>query len=559
VLDGSATNTFAGAATVNAGILQLGKSTADAAIAASLTIGDGVGTDTVRLAASNQIGNTAAINFASSGVLDMQTFSDTVGNLNFNDGGQVTGSGGGSTVTLLGTLTHTASANTATIQGATFQISGSKTFTIADGAAGTDLDITSPITQDAAGRSITKDGAGTLRLAGSNSFSGGLTLNAGTLILAHNNAAGTGTLTLAGGTVSTTTSQNIANAVNVTGDVTIGPTGAPGVLTFSGVMSGSGNIAIDNGGTLRPSGASANLNTGAITVIDGNFGPSKTVGVNATGGNLVLGDSSTATKLAYYVPLASEQLPNGSTVTVRRSGQFNLSEVGVSETIASLALEDGQVLTGTGTLTVTGSVSANTVQPSGGTSTFSGNLNLGGGSVSCTVSQLSTLDVSANVSNGTLSFGGANPGTLVLSGNNAGMTFSHNATNGTVVIGSNTAFGTAGVVVNGGPLVLHNFSVLSGPRTLANDFSLLGDAVFNLAADLTLNGNITGNGGKLYKTGTAKLTLAGAANAYTLATNVSMGTWPSPPTTRWRHDQRHTVNVGAVLEFPGVNYTAAEP
>jgi autotransporter-associated beta strand protein len=52
---------------------------------------------------------------------------------------------------------------------------------------------------------LTKNGTGTLTLTGMNTFSGGVLLNTGTLMINSANALGNGTLTIAGGTIGYTT------------------------------------------------------------------------------------------------------------------------------------------------------------------------------------------------------------------------------------------------------------------------------------------------------------------------------------------------------------------
>ena len=111
---------------------------------------------------------------------------------------------------------------------------------------------------------ITKTGTGVLILSGANTFSGGLTLSAGTLSIGNNSAAGTGTLTLGGGTIqaNSATARTIANAVNLSGGSGTLILGAAnsftGGLTLSaGTLSaahdnafGPGSVNL-SGGTLR--------------------------------------------------------------------------------------------------------------------------------------------------------------------------------------------------------------------------------------------------------------------------------------------------------------------
>jgi len=69
---------------------------------------------------------------------------------------------------------------------------------------------------------LVKDGTGVLTLAGNNTYAGGTTLTTGKLELAHDNALGTGGLTIAGGTlIGIDANRTITKAITVNGDFTI--------------------------------------------------------------------------------------------------------------------------------------------------------------------------------------------------------------------------------------------------------------------------------------------------------------------------------------------------
>ena len=98
---------------------------------------------------------------------------------------------------------------------------------------------------------LVKTGDGTLRLAGGVNSGLAVTLNVGTLAAAADTALGTGTFTLAGGTlVSDGGNRTIANSVSLTGNSTIGASldGTPRAMTFTGqtTLTTSATLTISN-------------------------------------------------------------------------------------------------------------------------------------------------------------------------------------------------------------------------------------------------------------------------------------------------------------------------
>src|SRR5207245_689666 len=133
MLVGATANSYVGPTIVNAGTLLLGKSAKNGAVIGTLTIGDGVGSDVVRWMASEQVwqGAGGVINVNSSGLMDLNGFSETMRDLNLTEGKVTTGAG---TLTVLGTISSNASAaNSSFISDHLSFWSGMRTINVADG------------------------------------------------------------------------------------------------------------------------------------------------------------------------------------------------------------------------------------------------------------------------------------------------------------------------------------------------------------------------------------------------------------------------------------------
>ena len=118
------------------------------------------------------------------------------------------------------------------------------------------------------GGSIYVTGTGSLTLTGNNTFSegsSGLTVESGSLLLGHNNAAGTGTLTLNSGvTLAPTSSITLANTINLTGvgEIKVGDCATTFDLTLNGIISGAGAIGLHGYGDLALNGNNSSWSGG---------------------------------------------------------------------------------------------------------------------------------------------------------------------------------------------------------------------------------------------------------------------------------------------------------
>lgn len=147
---------------------------------------------------------------------------------------------------------------------------------------------------------LTKVGANTLFLAGSNSYSGGTNINAGTINFNNNSALGSGAITFNGGTLQAG-AENLSIGLPMTLNASSGTIDAAGnSLTLSGVIGGSGGLTImstvASTGTVILSNANTysggtSINSGVLQIAnDANLGVSAGT-VTFNGGTLQAGTS----------------------------------------------------------------------------------------------------------------------------------------------------------------------------------------------------------------------------------------------------------------------------
>lgn len=290
------------------------------------------------------------------------------------------------------------------------------------------------------GTVLIKSGSGQLTITNANDYSGGTTLNGGTINLGHNSALGTGRLTVNGGKIrsDSTTARTLSVATTVNGNYTLeAETGLYGNLTLSGSISGSGSVTKTGSGVLDLS--ASNAFTGGFHHNEG------TLRVN---NNNALGAANAPVTLAHGVTL-STTTTSGRTLTH------------VFDVLGDLNL--GQSTGGTAVLTLAGW------------------MNLGG--ANRTITTITNATISAVVTNGGITkLGTAN---LTLSGNNL---YTGDTTNRQGVLNPGTTaatpFGVGGALrFEGGHLVT------SGGRA---NLPILNPIV--LSADCTWEGSTTGTG-----------------------------------------------------------------
>ncbi len=313
---GNDANTFSGPLTVSGGALQLNKTAGVNAVAGDITIS---GTGSLQLLSSEQIPDTATINFIGSSTSSVPTQAfggETVANVIVNS--SVGGAAGGQFIMGTSNSSFTIT-NTATV---TSGILG-----VASGGTGTvnAIVITSPTAivriAGSGGPSILNVGAGGITTVGGdiqvkfNANNQDATLNLGGNFIATGNV----TFSNAG-----YTGGNL-NVINLTGtrtfDIASGTT-----TTIAPDVAGPGGIIKTGNGTLQLTAASDGTYTGATTVSEGTFlttpaqigggsvsvAGGATLGVNLTFGGTTLNVTDATTAAASTLQFATGALGNPS-------------------------------------------------------------------------------------------------------------------------------------------------------------------------------------------------------------------------------------------------------
>ncbi len=375
---------------------------------------------------------------------------------------------------------------------------------------------------------------------------------------------------ISGNSIGISTAGGISVAAGVTGTITLSiaialtvdqtwsVSDAGATLDVSGVTSGTKVLTKTGAGTYRVSGTSSNSYSGGLIVNGGTVLLAKTSGRNITAGAVTITSGVVRS-------MASNEIPT-KTVTVTGLGLLDLNNF--SDTIGSLMMTGGAVTTGTGTLTLGGTV---TTSASASSATIAGNLGLGAIRTFTINDGIATDDllITAVVS-GAFNLTKGASGTLVLAGSNT-YTGTTTISTGQLIVTSNNGLGTSvgsttvasgatlglrggvtystieAVSINGtGVSAAGAIKNISGNNSFAGPITLTaastigsvtaGDALtlegtianggftttFNGAGNTVANGVISGTAA-LTKSGAGILTLA-AANLYAGATTVSAGT-----------------------------------
>ncbi len=388
-----------------------------------------------------------------------QTTDGTYGG-NLSGTGAVTKSGTGN-VTFSGTNTYSGgtTVNAGTLTGTTDSLQGNITnkanVTFDQSTSGTYAGNMS------GSGSLLKTGTGDVTLSGTNSYTGGTTVNAGTLI----------------GTTSSL-QRNITNNASVDFDQSTNG-------TYTNVISGTGNVVKDGAGNVTFSGANTysggtTVNAGTLTVAgDSNLG---------TGGNLSFNGGT--------LQVTGSGAVNRATTLNSGGGTLNINGAGTS-------VSNNQIISGAGTLTKSGA----------GTLTLTGSNAYTGGTTVLAGTLTGTTDgLQGNIANsGNVTFNQSTNGTYA--GNLSGVGNVIKDGSGNITFSGTNSY-SGGTTVNGGTLT-------GTTDSLQGDMVNNANVDFNQTTTGTYAGVLSGTG-SVIKDGSGNVTFSGI-NTYSGGTTVNGG------------------------------------
>ncbi len=606
-LEGTAANTYTGATTVNEGTLLLNQ-TGGVAVPGTLVVGDGVGgsginkVDIARLGASNEIATTPAVTVNNSGLLDLNSNSNTIGSLTMSGGTVTTETG---TLTLGGNVAGFASITNitpATINGNLSLGTAVRTFDIQQGSLPTTLtggpqaDMVINAVISGTGGGINKIGdPGTLLLTAANTYTGATTVSFGSLFV-DGTLSGSSAVTTTGNGVLGGTAFPSGSAGATVGSAagTVNPgdsVGGVGVLTINSAigtpttldLSNSGNLTLEINGFATPGVSYDQLKLTGLGILK--LGPTSTLTLDLAGLSGA-GSDGKATGVIQFNGLEGGQFgailtsnnPQGLVPIVT----YNANSIDVS--FAGPATHFGFTFPGGASVTA-GSSFVVTVTA---LDQFNGPAPSYAGTVHFTSSDLSpsvVLPGTTGLNNVTLTNGiGTFSATLITSTIN-GVTPNFQSITGTDITAGQSysgITGSAAVTVN--PASIFGFKVSVGSNTVAGQlvgFSVTAqdqyantiptyagtihfsssDPNAQLSNDATLTGGVGGFAASLHTTGTQTITASQlgstAVSGISNSINVTAGAVKNfvvtvPPTNR-AAGQSFLVTVTAEDAFGNLN------
>jgi autotransporter-associated beta strand protein len=339
---------------------------------------------------------------------------------------------------------------------------------------------------------LTKSGAGTATLSGTNSYSGGTTVTGGDLYASQANALGdaTGAVTVNGGTLWVNANITRTGTVTVNG-ADLGGNGSTltnngGGFVLTGSYAAAGNLVLAGSGGLTASSADARLwaqatYSGATTVTSGTLNICGAGGI-PTASPVSIASGAAVNLTSYYAATDGNRTIGGLTgngVLYGGGGTVTVNKTSGTDTFSGdIQGAQGFIKAGSGTLILAGaSTYAGATLVSGGKLLVNGNNSSATGAV--TVDGGATLGGSGSIGgattvNGTLSPGNS-PGvlsiaSLVLGGSSTSLFEIGGTSRGTAYDGVDI---TSGGLTYGGALSLA-FTSTFGDNTTFNLFDFAG-------------------------------------------------------------------------------------
>lgn len=492
----SGANSYTGATTVSAGVLNVQNATGLGTTAGGTTVSNGA---TLQLQNNITVG-AEALGIRGTGASGQNGALVNVSGTN-NYGGLLTLAAATTLASDSGTLNLT---NTGTITGATFglTLTGS-----GDGSIASIIGTTSG--------TLIKSGTGTWTLTGANSYTGTTTISAGTLNI--QNATGLGT-TGAGTTVSSGATLQLQNNITVgTEGLTVSGTGAAGqngaLVNVSGTSNYGGLLTLGAAATVSSDSGRLNLtNTGTITgnafglTLTGSGDGSVSSIIGTTSGTLIKSGSGTWT-LSGANTFTGQLTVQAGTLSIDTINNASASGELGNNALSVILGNTGGV---TGTLEYTGATASSSkkfTMATAGTGAFQ-------------IDTVGTILTLAGIIDGSGTLNKTGAGTLTLTGVNT-YTGGTTINAGIVVTNSASSFGATagGVNVNAGTVEVSTGFSTSRVYTLGSSSS-----TFNVDASQTFTvTSAVGGSGTLNKTGSGTMVLNGAST-YNGGTVISGGT-----------------------------------
>jgi fibronectin-binding autotransporter adhesin len=473
----STASTYTGTTTVAAGTLNtvsLG--------AGALTVNSGAKLSWTSAAAANLSPATILLDGGTLSLDGTNTFHNRIGmpielragTLTAANGAFLMLNGANSVLTVAGSGLSTISMQLQPANGGSFNVGDTVS------GPGTDLLVSSAVTNGQNGQGIIKNGAGTMELSsGSNTYNGPTQINAGTVALSG------------AGNIATSSGVNLAAS-----GTAFSISAASGNRTIAGLTGVAGSAVELGANTLTVSNATSNTFSGSI---------GGTTGALIKQGTGTLGVTGAMTLNNLFVSSGTLLLDGGSYTTTNPAGGNGL--IINSSTGSTLQLRNNA-----------------TVSVAQGLQIQQGLLDIDSGSITIAGGSEPTLYLGNSANTAALTMTGGTVTTTNFELGNGGATSTLNLEGGTLQLGANPVKRTGAAALNMGGGTLRAGAAITIPSGLPFNLSgVNGDFTLDTQSFAVTAANAISGSGGMIKTGTGTLTLS-AANTYSGASTVTAGT-----------------------------------